>query len=39
MTELELMVDNAKRADAAAIVYAVQKLRQTPKFKAATKES
>ena len=39
MTELKLMVNNAKRANATTIVYAIWKLRQTLKFKATTKES
>jgi hypothetical protein len=36
MTDQELKVDNAKRADTAATAYAVKKLRETQAFKALT---
>lgn len=39
MTETDLKVDNAKRADAAAISYAVRTLRKTEAFKSLTKEA
>jgi hypothetical protein len=39
MTETDLKVDNAKRADAAAISYALRTLRKTEAFKSLTKEA
>jgi hypothetical protein len=39
MTETDLKVDNAKRADAVAISYALRTLQKTEAFKSLTKEA